>query len=440
MTIDEVKDGLKALLEKMNVEEKELETPTESTDTEEVQRSLKNHMAEYQNLVAEKDRLETLESAKALRKTGSSLFERDGKAPLVKVKRSMNRQDKDNSFRLWLTGGVGPDAWKYSSDMTGSHWGSSSFFMQEVEKVERTQTTTTTAGGFLSDPHPQGFEKALKDFGGVLNLCNVEVTEDAGDYPITTWNPTALKAGYVAENTAVTTHSQVFAQKTLKAYALKTANFPISFESVLKSNRDLLALCEESIYEQIARQIAYLLINGAGAGSNEGSGILTDTIGATASGVTYASVLDGKLTPGFVNDFLATFDPSAINSPSFAIVGSNQTKFKLRGMTDTTGQPIVGYGYGAGVQGESVSGYRWQTDQDMPNYPLDTETKKLLVAGDWSKHYARLVGAKPQLMRETAFQASQMCYFVGGFQMFDCLYVNSGTNPIKYATVSYDAP
>jgi HK97 family phage major capsid protein len=394
-----------------------------------LERNVSDLTARAEQIKAEIKKTETVEKAKSL--TRSNEFWSGNKAPMVKVVNAPTYKDKNNAFKAWLMSGTGAsisDNFKRSADVVDCNF-------QADEFICRAQSTTTTEGGFgINGTNVGPYEKALKQYGGLLELCDVKVTETGATYNWPSFNDTANLAAYVAENSAVSNTSVTMANKAYGAYNVKTAIFEISQEIVEDSAEDILALAEAAVYERIARQFAAIIATGAGSGSNQGRGVTLDSV----EGSTYTTDTTPYLTKSAIDTLLYSIDPEYVNDPSFAFACHNSVKGYIAAMEDTTGQPLWGAGLN-GMASNTLSGHRLVVSNNLPVLPAEDASAKVLVAGAWNRMKVRLVGAAPRIFREPHLYQNKFAYGVFGMHRMDCGILAPTHGALKHLTLTLNA-
>lgn len=260
MTVEELIDAMKALVEAATAEDREL------TDEE-------------------ADRYEQLEGQLTAARRSREIQTRQAayEAPAVNfVKTAVRdgRTDEDRAFEHYLRTG------QPNSDLE--------FRAQSVG--------TTTAGGYTV---PEGFRNKITEkllsFGGVQTVAETITTESGNPLPWPTNDDTSNTAELVAENAAPASAGAdlVFGVKTLGAYKIVsegTGNLPlkVSVELLQDSAFNVEDLVARKLAMRIARKEAAYFASGTGSGEPQGiltGGTSSDEITTQATGATYAELV-----------------------------------------------------------------------------------------------------------------------------------------------------
>lgn len=328
MTIDEILDALRAIIETAEAENRPL-TEEEATAYEKYEEQLKAAQAADNRRKAIKARHESLTAV-------------ESNAPL---RRNAKREDTyENAFMAYMRTG------QKNSDLMNAQ-----------------SEGTDTAGGYLvPDTMRQKLTERLKAFGGLATVAE-EITTTAGEpmkWP--TLDDTANQGTIAAEGAAPTSGGAdlAFGEKTLGAYkyiAPGAGNLPlrVSVELLQDAAFDVEALVRRKLGERIGRKQARDWV--LGDGTDEPDGIITSTGASftfTGAQPTYEELVDAKhsVDPDYRQNAVWTFSDA-----SFA---------EIEKLTDNNGRPLLQMSTDGieGAPGYTLLGHRVVIDQAFPEY------------------------------------------------------------------------
>jgi HK97 family phage major capsid protein len=168
-------------------------------------------------------------------------------------------------------------------------------------------------GGYMI---PQGFwqnlQIALKQYGGLLPLCNLVKTASGNEMPWPTANPTGVVGQYITEANQVGFTDYTFGQGILYAWTITSGVILASLQLINDSAFNVDQFVSDRMGEAIGRKIAAELWSGAGSASKALTGLTTSISANGGSG-------SGSLsTPGYIQTTLGT-KIFTLSSPSTAI-------------------------------------------------------------------------------------------------------------------------
>lgn len=252
----------------------------------------------------------------------------------------------------------------------------------------RTQTTSTTAGGYTVPTELADFiVKAMKAWGPMYDedICTTIPTSTGHPINVPTVDDTSVDAVKHTEGTALTDDGGsdvTFGQKVLNAYGYDTEFVKFSLELARDSIFNIEQLLGDLLGERLGRIANRELTIGDGAG--DPNGIVT----ASSLGVTAAAV--GALSYDELIDLVHAVDPGYRQSPKVRFMFNDLTLSSLRKLKDGEGRYIWSAGdIQNGVPG-TIAGYRYSINQAMAN--IGTGNKSVLF-GDFGKYFVRKVGA-----------------------------------------------
>jgi HK97 family phage major capsid protein len=198
--------------------------------------------------------------------------------------------------------------------------------------------------------------------------------------------PQRDSTGYAAkipgESNAAIVNAITYTDVVLNSYTIKSDIYKASWELLQDASFDVGADIAEHMGESVGRKLNTLLTTGAGAGSQQPTGIVT-AVGtpslATASNSTVS-----------IDDFLAleaAVDIAYRTNPKTAYMFNDTTRLAIRKLKDTTGryywQPAVTLGDQA-----TFNGYNYIINNDMVSQATNAV---FAVFGDFSKFRVRNV-------------------------------------------------
>jgi HK97 family phage major capsid protein len=277
--------------------------------------------------------------------------------------------------------------------------------------------TVPGQGGYMI---PQGFwmnlQIALKQYGGILPLCNLIKTASGNEMPWPTANPTGIVGQYITEANQVGFTDYTFGQGILYAWTITSGVILASLQLINDSAFDVDQFVSDRMGEAIGRKIAAELWSGAGSASKaltgldtaisanggSGSGALTSPgyayAGAAASatvalttdpGFTLSSPsattnlgLAGIASWGDLTNMIASVDVAYRQSGRCTWVMSDTQVQRERTLTDGFGHPLWEPNTQAG-QPDVILGYPVTVDNNAPAVSTSTNTAGGIVFGDF---------------------------------------------------------
>ena len=277
--------------------------------------------------------------------------------------------------------------------------------------------TVPGQGGYMI---PQGFwmnlQIALKQYGGILPLCNLIKTASGNEMPWPTANPTGIVGQYITEANQVGFTDYTFGQGILYAWTITSGVILASLQLINDSAFDVDQFVSDRMGEAIGRKIAAELWSGAGSASKaltgldtaisanggSGSGALSSPgyvyAGAVAS-ATVAAAHDAGFTLsspsattdlgalgiaswGDLTNMIACVDVAYRQSGRCNWVMSDTQVQRERTLTDGFGHPLWEPNTQAG-QPDVILGYPVVVDNNAPSVSTSTNTAGGVVFGDF---------------------------------------------------------
>jgi HK97 family phage major capsid protein len=267
---------------------------------------------------------------------------------------------------------------------------------------------------------PQGFwmnlQIALKQYGGLLPLCNIVKTASGNEMPWPTANPTGVVGQYITEANQVGFTDYTFGQGILYAWVITSGIILASLQLINDSAFNVDSFVSDRMGEAIGRKVAAELWAGAGSASKaltgittaitanggSGSGALSSpgyVYGGSAVGASSnASVQDVGFTltsPSSATDLLtggiaswgdltamiASVDVAYRASGRCVFVMNDQQVQRERTLTDGFGHPLWEPNTQAG-QPDVILGYPVVVDNNSPSVSTSVSTSGGILFGD----------------------------------------------------------
>ena len=279
-------------------------------------------------------------------------------------------------------------------------------------------------GGYLV---PQGFwhnlQIALKEYGGVLEYCNILQTDTGNPMPWPTVDPTGVVGAYITEQNQLGfggdsggTDYQ-FGQGMLNAWTIVSGVILASLQLIEDSAFDVDGFVSDRIGEAIGRKVAAELHSGSGTsaflgvetalvakgvGSGYGTGGLyksgtsinhAATAGGNAYALQFGTTATAKLANGLIGfddieGMKITVDPAYRKSGRCVWVMNDATGAMLRTITDAYGHPLWQPSVQPGTP-DMISGFPVVIDQNTSSVSTTASTAGGLLFGDF--HTAMVV-------------------------------------------------
>lgn len=294
-----------------------------------------------------------------------------------------------------------------------------------IEAHTRAQSVgTDSEGGYTVDEKMADMiRSARKQHGEVRNFANVLQTPTGADMQFPMDNDAQQKGEIVGENTPAAEQDVSFTNTTLKAWIFTSKQVPVSRALLQDSEFDIESYLGGRLGMRIARIENEKFTTGAGHGSSEPEGYMTNT----AVGTTTDAVDD--FTRKEINAFMHKVDPAYRNSPSAAFAFHDDVLRNLKDLSVGSGdarplwQPSMREG-----EPDTVNGFPYFVNQEMDD--LSSPGNKIMAFGDWSWFMIRdVMGFELLRLDERAAEKFQVIFI--GYARSDSRYLNPGNDPIK---------
>lgn len=270
----------------------------------------------------------------------------------------------------------------------------------------------------------QGFDKALKAYGGAKNLVRNWQTANGVSVTVPTVDDTSNMAAIVAEAGAIATNvDPTFSSVTLGAFKYSSRAILVSMELLQDSVIPLESLLSDLIAERMGRAINNHITVGTGSGQPNG---LT-TRASTSSVVVGGTVASPTFSVDNILDLIASVDPAYRQAPGAGFMMNDAIAFRYRKLKDSTGQYLWQPSVVAGTP-DRLAGYPVYINQDMPGLAANN---RLTLFGDYSRYVWREV-------MDVQFYRLDELYALNGQVAFHALYRADG-NLINTASVKFMA-
>lgn len=296
-----------------------------------------------------------------------------------------------------------------------------------MKHVSARDLTTATSGSYGGYTIPVGlaadFDKALLDFGGMLQASTILRTASGNTMYLPSANDTGNSASKLDEATQNTgTTAPVFGRIQLDSYMYVTDIVKVSEQLARDSAYDIAAYLRDALAERLGRGLNAAMTTGDGSG--DPNGIVT----AGTSGVTTAA--QAAITADELIDLVHSIDP-AYRKLGCAWMFEDATLKAIRKLKDGQGNYLWQPGIRTDVP-DTIYGYPYIINQDVATI---AHSAKPVLFGLLKKYIVRLVG-QPAIFR---FNEKYMDYLeIGfmGFQAADGDLQDAGTHPVKFITMA----
>lgn len=279
---------------------------------------------------------------------------------------------------------------------------------------------------------PQGFfnelERAMKQYGGMLNVGRTIDTATGNDLPMPYSDDTSNVGGILGENQPITETDVTFGHVTLYAWKYTSKLMRVSYELLQDSAFDLETFIAQTAGERLGRILNTHFTTGDA--SSKPQGVVTGaTLGVTGAGTTGITVND-------VYDLQHSVDPAYRQNARFMF--NDSTLKVLRKLKDSNGRPLWEPQLTALAEGapSSLAGSPYTINQDVAS--IGTSAKSMLY-GDFSHYFIRRVKDFTLVrLNERYADNLQVGFFV--YCRFDGKVKDAGQHPIKYLAHAAASP
>ena len=239
-------------------------------------------------------------------------------------------------------------------------------------------TAPDSAGGYTvpTDLYNSIIE-AMKQYGGLRNVCTVLQTAGGNPLDIPTNDDTANMGAILAENTQVAEQDTTFGVKTLGAYKYSSKLIRVSVELLQDEAVNLESYLVNILGKRIGRAQAEHFCTGDGIGRPEGivAGATLEATAAGATAITYQDMLDLE----------HTVDPAYREGGVGRYLFNDATLKHLKGLVDGEGRPLWLPAIAESAPA-TINGLRYTIDQAMDDVAT---TASSVVFGDLTAYWVR---------------------------------------------------
>lgn len=332
--------------------------------------------------------------------------------PIVSTQK--NKPEYRNALRAWLKADTGM--------LTGQDWEALNFYGFNPERhtlnIRAGQLTTdANLGANLVSPDNQflsNIERALKDYSGILENCNVIRTSDGNPLPFPTSNDTTNLGFQIAEGVQDTTETDVnFQRVTFNAWVYSSGTIRISQEMLADSYADIQKYISDSLGERLGRVLNRDCTIGAGTTLPKGIAVAANTA-VTTGAITYDNLIDLE----------ASLDP-AYQRQGASFMMHQKTLASFKKLKDSQNRPLVVDALVNGLPSKSLLGWNVNLNNDMPY-----TSGKVVLFGNLKKHTVRMVQEVNVVRLQELFAQYREVGFLASIR-FDSNLLDAGTHPIQ---------
>lgn len=249
-------------------------------------------------------------------------------------------------------------------------------------------TTTTSEGGFtVATEYMRQLERAMKDFGGMLEAATILQTSTGATMNFPTNDATAEVGAIVGQNATVNRADTTFGNVSLDVYKYTSNDIAIPWELIQDSFVDIEVLIQEILSERLGR--IWNTHATVGTGTGQPRGVVT----ASSAGKVGATGQTLSVTYDDLVDLEHSLDPAYRRQPGVGYMMHDSTLKVLRKIKDAQNRPIFvpGYEAGAMINGgapDTLMGRAIKINQDMP---VMAANAKSILFGAFKKYKIRQV-------------------------------------------------
>ena len=309
-----------------------------------------------------------------------------------------------------------------------------SLMRRPADVEERGNPQSDVTGNLGQYTVPQDFYAqvvtAMKWFGG-MNACGATIINSSNgrDLPIPTSNDTATAGIELAENTQVSTPTEVpFGQVTMKAYKYTTRLILVPYELLQDSGVDIEAYLVKMLAVRLARILNTRFTTGSG--TSQPRGVTLDAVLGNTSQTGKSQV------PQYADYVGLKYSVDKAYRPNGKFMMSDTTWKSVMTLVDGQSRPLI-LDYLRAISTdaeEALLGDPVIINNDMANYGTAGSPVVGNIAvlyGDFSNYWIRTV-KELQMLRLVERYADYGQVGFLGFARYDGRMVDAGTNPIKY--------
>ena len=288
-------------------------------------------------------------------------------------------------------------------------------------------TTTTTEGGFtVATEYMRQLERAMKDFGGMLEAATIMQTGTGATMNFPTNDATSEVGAIVGQNTTVGRTDTTFGNVSLDVYKYTSNDIAIPWELIQDGFIDIEVLIQDILTERLGR--IWNTHATVGTGTAQPRGVVT-AAGAGKVGTTGQTL---TVTYDDLVDLEHSVDPAYRRLPGVGFMMADSSLKVVRKLKDSQNRPIFVPGYEQGNPGgapDRLLGRPLFINQDVPAMAANA---KSILFGAFKKYRIR------QVMDLTIFRMTDSVFTRAG-QIGFVAFQRAGGNlvDVSGSTVKY---
>jgi len=294
-----------------------------------------------------------------------------------------------------------------------------------------------TGGGYFVDVYGQReVEAAMKYYGPMLASSTIVETATGGPLPWPTVNDTATVGVLIAENTEVTTPTDLASISAVifNAYKFTTGIEKVSIELLQDAAFNLEAFLRERHAERLGRCLNTYFTTGTGSAQPKGIIPASTSSGQTVIGDDNATSPAPTIEVGYQDLVNLEHSVDPVYRPGSAFMFADSTLQFIRKLKDKYGRPLWQAGMVNGAP-DTINGYPFFINNDMATLAATSpvSARKTVLFGRVSKYIVRRVrDYSIARLSERYAEFGQVAFI--GFARYDGNLVDAGTHPVKYLT------
>lgn len=409
---------------KLAAEQKSILEAATDTLTPEQEKRFDELHAEEQVLLKQAKKIEDFEAIDREEIETATEVERSAKQGDLTPEKK--REAEDLAMREYLRTGSIPEPLKPFMKAAKAESNDNKMIEESMRKLGlvRTaqQSTTAAAGGYTI---PQGFmselEKALKAYGGMLEVSRIWKTSTGNSVKWPNVDDTANAAYLLAEagNAESSAVAATFANQQFDAYKYTSGLLRISSELLTDSDFNMAQVLVDLLSERMGRGLNAAFTTADG--SSKPNGVVT----AATYGASFAT--QGSPSSDEIINLEHSVDP-AYRQRGARWMFHDSTLKSLKKLKDSQNRPLFLTDYRTSEPG-TLLGYNYTINQDMASGA--TNSAKIMLFGDFSKYVIRLVNDMRIVRLNERFADTDEVGFVVFFRV-DGDLLDAGKHPVKY--------
>lgn len=390
---------------------------------------------EYEELMARADKMEKFELKEI--EDSNKVTEIEKTLKKGDVTPEKRRELENLAFKEFvLNGRVSPELHPYFQPAKAEK-DDNSMIDKEFKRLGITraaqQSTTDGSGGYTI---PQGFqaelEKAMKEFGGMLETSRIWRTTSGNVVDWPKINDTANRAYLIGEavNAETSATKLTDANQQFEAYKITSGLLRVSSEVAEDSAFNFISLVNDFLAERMGRGINYYTTLADGSSKPKGITIAAAHGNNTANDTVLA-----------MDDFLGLeheVDPAYRRNGTFMFHDTVLKEIKRISLNATVGFPLWLPDFSSGAPGK-VLGHPYVINQDMATFTSGAasanDNAKIALFGNFQKFIIRLVNNLRLVRLNERFGDTDEIGLVA-FWRIDSDLLEAGTHPVKYMRMS----